>query len=381
MAKLKGVLVALMALTVGLSGCKGFWDAPDNGGGGSTTLTSGVFYVLNAETAQLVAYYVNAGTLTTVGTYGLSSTPIAMTIAPNNEFLYVSTIGGIYVYTIASNGTLTLGNSSAPISSDPAQSMKVDATSSWLIEGVSGAANIFAIPVNSTTGAPTSTTEQYQALPVSTVQQVTLAPDNSYAYVAMGTGGTAVIPFTAANSNPFGTVTTIATVNASGAAISVAVDPSDRLFYIGETSAISGSNSGAVRAFVLSTRTELSGSTFASKGLAPYSILPLAAGSYVYVANRQVSGSSTGVIAGYSVGVSGSTYSLTALGSTFTAGTNPVGLAQDSTKQFVFAVNYGGSYDLMGYVFDSTNAGYLDTVIKSTTGTDPVQATAIAAAH
>ena len=51
------------------------------------------------------------------------------------------------------------------------------------------------------------------------------------------------------------------------------------------------------------TVTEISGSPFASQGLAPYSILPLATGDYVYVVNRQVSGSSTGVIAGFSIGL------------------------------------------------------------------------------
>jgi 6-phosphogluconolactonase (cycloisomerase 2 family) len=100
----------------------------------------------------------------------------------------------------------------------------------------------------------------------------------------------------------------------------------------------------------------------------------------VYVVNRQVSGSSTGVIAGFSIASASSSYSLTALGSTFSVGTNPVALAEDSTGTFVFAVDYGGSPDLKGYTFDSTNAGYLDSAVSAATGTDPVQASAIAAA-
>jgi len=98
------------------------------------------------------------------------------------------------------------------------------------------------------------------------------------------------------------------------------------------------------------------------------------------VANRQVSGSSTGVIAGFTVAASGSTYSLTALGSTFTAGTNLVALAEDSTDQYVLAVDIGGSFDLMGYTIDSST-GTLTSVISSATGSDPVQASAIAALH
>jgi 6-phosphogluconolactonase (cycloisomerase 2 family) len=161
----------------------------------------------------------------------------------------------------------------------------------------------------------------------------------------------------------------------------VAVDPSSRLLYIGETVATSGSNSGGLRVFNFSTLKEVSGSPYASGGLAPYSILPISTGDYVYVANRQTSSSSAGDIAGFSIAESDSVYSLTALGSTFKAGTHPVALAEDNSGTFVFTVSFGGSPDLTGYTFDSTNAGYLDSVISSTTGTDPVEASAIAAAH
>ncbi|HWA93564.1 MAG TPA: beta-propeller fold lactonase family protein [Terracidiphilus sp.] len=376
--------VALLSFTLALAGCKGFWDAPSSsgsGGTGTTTLTSGVFWVINAETQQLISYYVNAGTLTTIASYSVPSTPIALTVAPNNEFLYVSTIGGIYVYTIASTGKLTLGNSSAPISSDPAQTMQVDATNSWLIEAISGAADAFAIPIDSSTGVPTSNTEQTRVLAGSTIQQLTISPDNSYVFVAMGASGTAAIPFTPGNTNPFGTVQTIALANTSGSALSVAVDPTDRLLYIGETAATSGSNSGGLRVFTFSNLKEITGSPFATQGLAPYAILPEAAGTYVYVANRQISGSTSGRIAGYTLSSSSGTYSLSALSSTFSAGTHTVGLAEDSTDAFVFAVNIDGSPDLNGYVFDTTTAGNLTKVIASTTGTDPVQATAVAAAH
>ncbi len=56
-------------------------------------------------------------------------------------------------------------------------------------------------------------------------------------------------------------------------------------------------------------------------------------------------------------------------------------MVEDNSGQFIFAVNFGGSPDLKGYVFDTTTAGALDAVISSSTGTDPVKATAIAAAH
>ena len=368
-----------------LSGCKGFWDAPtttSGGGTGTTTASSGNFYVLNAAKDEIAGEYVNKGTVTALAgsPYPLPDAPIAIAVAPNGNFLYVSTVSGIYLYAIASSGQLTLGNTGAPISADAAASMQVDATNSWLVEAVSGTGEVFAIPINSSTGAMTSTVEQRAILPGAAIQQLAISPDDLRVFVAMGLDGTAIVPFNSGVTNPFGTVSAIGVEKSGGAALSVAVDPLDRIFYIGETAATTGSNTGGLRAFDLATMKEIAGSPFASQGLAPYGILPFSTGGYVYVVNRQVSGSSTGVIAGFALGSTSGVYSLTALGSTFAAGTNPVALAEDSTGTFVFAVNYGGSPDLTGYTLDATKVGYLDQVVTAATGTDPVNVTAIAAA-
>jgi 6-phosphogluconolactonase (cycloisomerase 2 family) len=381
--------LALMAVC--LSGCTGFWDPPSGGGGGggSTKLTSGYFYVLNVATSQVVGLYVNQGTVTAAGSpYTLAAAPIAIAVAPNNAFLYVSTVSGIFIYNInTSNGVLTLGNSGQPIASDPATSMQVDSTNSWLVEGFSGSPSLFAIHVNPSTGLLVSTQAQAVTLPSAAFQQVAISPDNALVLAALGTGGTATIPFVSGNGNPFGAVGTIGVKNTSGAALSVAFDPipsggtAPRLYYIGETVATTGTNTGGMRAFTYDTNKELSGSPFAIGGLAPYSILPFSDGNFVYVVSRQTSSGSTGVIAGFSVGTTDSTLGLTALGSTFAAGTNPQMIVEDSTKQFVFAVNFGGNPDLLGYTIDATKAGYLDKVVSSATGTDPVQAGAIGALH
>ncbi|WP_420237252.1 beta-propeller fold lactonase family protein [Telmatobacter bradus] len=365
-----------------MSGCAGFWDAPTSSSStvSSTTLSSGYFFVLNIETNQIVSYYVKAGTLTQVASYTTPTTPITLAVAPNNEYLYLSTVGGIYVYSISS-GNLTITNSASVISSDEAYTMQVSANNAWLIEAVSGTAAVNAIPLSTSTGLPSSSTEEAVGISSSNIEQLTISPDDDYVFVAMGSGGTACIPFTTGNTNPFGSVSTISTVSTSGAALSVAVDPDDRLLYIGETSATSSSNSGGLRVFKYSTLTELSGSPYATGGLAPYSILPEAGGEYVYVANRQTNSSSTGLIEGYTISSSSSTYTLASMSSNFTAGTHTVGLVEDSSDQFIFAVSIGGSYDLTGYVFDSTTAGSLDTVLESSTGTDPVEAGAIAAIH
>jgi 6-phosphogluconolactonase (cycloisomerase 2 family) len=391
-----GYWLCLASAALGLIGCSGFWKAPTNsggGGGGGTTLSSGDIYVINSETNEVAGLYVKSGTLTALGTSSkLSASPIAITIAPNNAFLYVSTLGGIFVYAIdGSTGALTLGNSGQPISSDPATSMQVDSTNSWLVEGFSGTSNLFAIHINPSTGVLQSNLEQSVVLSSSGVRQVAISPDNTTLLVAMGTGGTATVPFNAGDANPFGNPGTIGTKGTGGAALSVAFDPtptgggSPRLFYIGETVAVAvngtDTNTGGLRAFTYSTKQEITGSPFRISGLAPYSILPFSDGNYVYVVNRQTAGGTTGLIAGFLVSTANNALGLTALGSTFNAGTNPQMLAEDSTKQFVFAVNFGGNPDLLGYTIDATNAGYLDKVTSNSTGTDPVQASAIAAAH
>ncbi len=379
--------LALSALFL-VAGCKGFWDTPSNNGG---TNLSGYFYVVNAQDGQIAGYAVNSsGVLTAVSgspftlPAGVLSLP-AITVSPNNKFLYASTVSGIYLYTIGSDGTLTIGNSSSPISNDQAVSMQVDSTNSWLVNVSVGAAFVYAIAISPTAGTITANKEQFIALPASTVRQVVISPDNTRLFVAMGTGGTATLPFTASSSSPLGAVSTFGVLGNGGAAISVAVDPLGqpgqtvpRVFYIGETAAVSGSNSGAMRVFNFSTLTEISGSPYASQGLAPYWILPKSSGDYVYAVNRQTNSGSTGVIAGFSIAASGSSYALTSLGSTFTAGTNPQAMIQDSIGNYLFVANFGGSPDLNGYTFSS---GSLVPAISSETGTDPTQASAIAGLH
>ncbi len=351
----------------------------------SSSSTSGVFYVLNKTTDQIVAMSISSGQLTTISTLALpTAAPLALSVAPNGKFLYVSTAGGIYLYTIGSNGTLTLQNNT-PISQDTPNTMQVDATNSWLVESVSGMYQLNAIAINSSTGALAAIgeTEQIIALPGSTVTQLAISPNDSsscgncYVFVGMSSDGTAVVRFNPGNANPFGSIGNIRAVNSSGGANTVAVDPKNRLLYVGETTALpSATQTGGLRAFTIGATaiTELSGSPYASTGAGPIAIQPTSDGSYVYVANRSVSGSTTGNIAGFSV----STTSLTSIGSSVAAGpTGQIGLAEDSTGSFLLAVDSAGNPDLQAY---SMSSGTLTSALTGTTGNDPVGAIAIAAA-
>jgi hypothetical protein len=373
-----------------LAGCANFWQAP----GSTTTITttpstlsSGIFYVANQETMQIVAYDIVSGKLNQINAYPLSAAPYAIAIAPNSSFLYVSTPVGIYLYTVGSGGVLTVGNGGGVISTDVTSTLQVDPSAKWLVDALQGTSGVQlnAIPITST-GAYSGGTVSTVSYSISSaaVHQLAISPDNNNVFVALGAGGTLVVPFTYSNSNPFGSgATTIQVAHSGGSALSVAVDPSNRLFYIGETLANSSSNSGGLRAFNYSslgsaTLTQASGSPLASGGLAPNSILPLASGDYVYVANGAGTGAS-GNVAEFAITSTGSstatTYTVTA-GSTIAAGIQPSGLAEDNLGNFVLAVSSGGSYDLEAYTM---SAGTLTAALTSTTGTDPVQAVAVAA--
>ena len=144
---------------------------------------------------------------------------------------------------------------------------------------------------------------------------------------------------------------------------------------------MSGTQPGGLRVFSIGSNslTEVSGSPYSTGGTGPSAILPTADGSFVYVANKAVSGSSTGNISGYPVNLSGGKYSLGTVINTIAAGTSTAGLAEDNTKTYVLAINSGGSPDLNNYTFDATTSGKLDAGATAATGTDPVTATAIVA--
>jgi 6-phosphogluconolactonase (cycloisomerase 2 family) len=303
-------------------------------------------------------------------------------VAPNGSFLYVSTNSGIFLYTIASNGTLTPQNNSQPISLDPATTMQVDATNSWLVVAVNGIAEVNAIAINPSTGALATSGEKDQvfALPSTTPVQVAISPTDSssctdcYVFVAMEAGGTEVIYFNPASGNPFtSSKGTINPVSSQGGANAVAVDPQNRLLYVAETAAVSGTQTGGLRAFTIGSSgvTQL-GSPYATGGTGPSSILPTANGSYVYVANKSVSGSATGNISGFTV----STTSLSTIGTTPAGPVGPLGLAEDSTGSYVLAIDFAGNPDLQAYTMSS---GALTSTVTDPTGTDPVGAVGIAA--
>ncbi len=367
-----------LATSVLLSGCAGFWDpiATTSSTVTSTTLSSGYFYLLDTSTSQIVAYEIVSGTLTKLASYATPSTPIALTVAPDNEFLVVSTTSGIYAYTISS-GELTLD--ATAVTTDPAVALQVDADSEWLLES-SGEGYLYAVPVVSSTGALDSSRSVATAtLPGTILNQIAVAPNDKYVFAACGTNGTRAFAFTPSASDPLASESyaSVSPENSSsGAALSVAVDPSTRLLYIGESAAVS--SGGGLRAFTISSAgklSELSDSPMYSGGTGPHAILPKSTGDFVYVANWK--GTSDGNITGFSIAETDSVFSLTKLSSAVATGIEPTSLAEDSNENFVLATSAGGSPYFDAYFFDTTTDGVLDTTITSST----IAATQLAAQH
>jgi hypothetical protein len=340
--------------------------------------------VLNQTTSQIAAFTISSSQLSTISTTALpAANPFAIAVAPSGNFLYVSTGSGIFVYAVGSNGELTLGNNGQAISQDLATTMQVDATNSWLVDAISGIAQVNAINISTSTGglATSGETEQVFALSSATPVQLAISPGDSsscndcYVFVAMGSGGTEAIHFNPASANPFGSSAgTTKLVNSGGGDNAVAVDPQNRLLYVGETDALTSTQTGGLRVFTIASGgvTEIAGSPYQSGGTGPSGILPTADGNYVYVANQSVSGSSDGNIQGFSV----STASLTSLASVAAGPTGRMSLAEDSTGSFILATDFAGDPDLKAY---SISAGTLTSVLSDPTGTDPVGAVGIAA--
>ena len=341
--------------------------------------TSGDFYILNAGTApQIAGESVVSGKLTAISgsPWTVQGTPYSMAIAPNGNFLCVSTISGVFAYPISSG---KLGTA-VQVTPDQAYAIQVDWSDSWLVEAIpaTGGVTLAAVPISSTTGASTGS-EVTASFAVTNAalqpNRMVISRDNANVFLALGTGGTIVVPFNKSAPLPTGIqAKTIPVANTGGSALSVAVDPGStpRLFYIGETLANSAGNSGGLRAFTYASLgtsplslVQATGSPIATGGLAPNFILPVSTPSFVYVANGAGAGTA-GNVAGFEVTATGSTYSLSA-GSSVAAGVQPIGLAEDSTSAFVLAVGSLGSPYFDAYAFDATTTGQLDSQITSTT--------------
>jgi len=357
-----------LAVLLVLTGCGKFF-VPENGGGGGTG-SSNYIYVANNNTANIAGFSIASSGLTTLSNspYAIGVSPSALAITPSNSFVYVSSLaGGIFAYTVGSGGALTVANSgSAVVSGISPVSIQVDTTGKWLLAvDPTPAAYVFAINSDGTLTAggsvPLSTGSPYRLV---------IAPNNSLAYVSLGTGGVAILTFNATTGVLTNTNQILKPKQALGADQGLTVNPTSTYLYVAET----GVN--GVRVLSIGTNgalTELTGSPY-STGTGPSAVFIDSTGSYLYVTNRAANS--------VSAFLASSSGALTAIsGSPFATGTNPIGIAEDNTHTYISVACAGGGPDLQVFTIDATIPGALDNFKSSATGTDPTNPLAIVAAN
>jgi 6-phosphogluconolactonase len=386
-------LVLAPCLAAVTTGC-GFFPPLNQGG---TTTSTDFIYVANASNttaspASVAGFSLTTNTVAATATTAASSTlslattpgsayslgyvPSAITVNPANTFTYVArATGGIYLYSIGTNGALTVQNNGTAVATPtlPASSMVVDTTGAWLIVAtLSGAtvnAQVYVYSIASSTGLLTITGNPLIVPTLGVSNRLAIAPNDTNVFLTIGTGGTEAFTFDS-TTGALTLVGNVAPKAATNGDVGVTTNPTSTLALVTET------GTAGVRVFTIGTTgalSEVSGSPFAA-GTGPGAVLVDSSGSYVYVTNR-----TDNTISGYVLAANGTLTQIA--GSPFSTGTNPVDIAEDSTGKYVGVVCNGGNMDLEVYSFDATTLGELDAAANATTGTDPTLPIAIAATH
>jgi 6-phosphogluconolactonase len=367
-----------------LSGCGNFFSSQNGTGGGGSGGNSGagdVLYFTNLSAVASVSSSVTGYTVSTAGVlaatsnspYNIGAQPTSMAITPGNTFLYVGYAAGILGYSVGTNGVLTQLNSGQPLSTDQTTpvSMQVDSTGTLLLAASEDLSTtlpeIGVYTIDTSTGGLTAVTNSPLMLAKSgngvtdgalpnTPNQLYITPNNSLVYLTLGSGGTEVLTFAAANAalNDTGTFLDLKTTGTGQ--IGVISNSASTVLYISEIGtgvrALSIGSNGAL--------SEISGSPFKT-GNGPGGMAFDTTGDYLYIANK---GDST--ISGYAVAASGSLAVLAS--SPFATGTLPLSLTLDQSGKFLAVANSGGNPNLGVYSFDTTTLGKLD-LVKNTVGT------------
>jgi 6-phosphogluconolactonase len=393
--------VAMVATVLTLVGCSNFFVPENDSGGGGTGgngTASGTVYVANLSRSSLNGFGVVPAVAAIPATpttpavpatpaalkniaglpMALTYQPISMVVTANNTFLYVGSVGGIYLYAINSNGSLTIPTANPKPAGVFAISMTISPDGQWLIalDGTTQQLDIFQI--NTTTGALNSLNPPavYSTLAGTWAPaSVRISPNGQLIFAALGGAGDVVFTF----NTTTGIAVSSANLNVPTTTTSdfgLAIDNNTAYLYI----ARSGTQGGvAVYSIgVNGTLIAVTGSPFAA-GSGTYAVQLDSTGSYAYAANR-----TDGTISGYKIvpGTIASGLKLTPLsGSPYASGAGVQSLGLDSKGIYLLAAALGGSPDLSMYSFDATTLGMLDLATSAATDADPAGATAIALTH
>jgi 6-phosphogluconolactonase (cycloisomerase 2 family) len=318
----------------------------------------------------MAGFTVGTNTLTSVPSspLALGYSPTAVVTTPSNSFLYVASLGAIFVYTINSDGSLSGASQQALVT---VSALDVSPDGQWLFGLDSLTTVVDEFQINTSTGALTAvaTTPYNVANTTFTPKAIRVSPNGALVIAALGTSGDVVFTLNTStgvlvNSQGLG-------VSATTSDNALAIDSNTAYLYI----ARSGSNGGlAVYSIgAAGALTPINGSPFAT-GAGSASVVLDRTGKYVYVANRTDNN-----ISGYTIGTGAA---LTALsGSPYASGTQVTSLGIDQSGKYLLAAAFGGSPDLSLYSFDATVPGKLNLATSTATGTAPTGAIALATTH
>lgn len=375
-----------------LTGCDFFVKNTNNGGGG--TVTGDYIYVGNNSNTDVAGFSVStAGALAVLpnAPYNNGIAALSLAVTPANTFLYVGTAGGVYGYSIAANGSITVLNKGNAMVADVVPAfMQIDSTGNYLIAtGISTSTAVQSISIytiNTSTGIVTATNNPIQLYTGSgttpTVLNPTgmlITPNNAYVYVSLGSLGVQLLTLGANGALSAGSAPTYLppkSTSSNPVDYGLASDPTSAFLFVAETNTglreLSIGTNGALN--------ELSGSPY-SVGTGPRGVVLDTTGSYVYVANygsNNISAFTLTAASGKLNAVSGSPFS--------SGGQLPSAFVNDNQKKYLGVINSGnngstGNSDLQLFSFDGTTDGKLNAVSTATTGTDPTQPISIAATH
>jgi len=366
------------------TGCGNFFVYPGSLTG--TSSTGDYVYVANGTTESLAGFAVGTGTLTAISGLPLSLgfAPTAVAVNPANTIVFVAGNNGvngfINTYSIGTGGVLSLMTSNN-LGSGSEVSIDVSPDGDWLVGldangPLVNEAIVDEYAINLTSGAltlQTNTGGVYtytgSSIPTLVPRSIKFAPSEGFVFVAEGTAGDLVFPFSAGTFSTPQTLIFGAASSTSDNAL--AVNSGSSYLYI----ARSGTGGGLAVYTVGSggSLTEVTGSPLTA-GNQPFSVVVNKAGTDAYVANQVDS-----TISGYSIATSGTVAVLSP--ATYTSVAAPRALAIDNSGDYLLAIASGGNPDLSMYSYSSTTAGELVFATSTATGTDPAGAVAIAGTH
>lgn len=360
-----------MAGLLTLTSCGGkFFPAPCKTNC-ATTNSGNYLYVANSSTSvsSIAGFTIANSALSTLSNspYGVGVPPNALAITPGDTYVYASSLsGGIFAYTINSDGTLSIANGgSAVVQNLTPMAMKVDPTGKWLIVA-DLTPSVYVFSIDSSTGALTPAGNAV-GLDAGTVSNLYITPSGSYVFISLGTGGVDILTFNT-NSGVIGLNQRLKPTSSGNADYGLASDPNSKYLFVTETG-INALRILSINSTGSSILTELSNSPVKT-GLGPSQVIVTRDGSYVYVTNR-----TDNTISGFTLAANGA---LTAIsGSPYTTGTNPVDITEDKTGGYIAVACAGGNPDMQVFAIDTTTPGKLDAFSSKTTGTDPTLASAI----